>query len=86
MKGVADLPIMEALALDEPASNIAPTSFHDGTDYTLTTEHSFCWITVDLFSVKIKRVGEGVVVEVYRSNEDIVLDNPTRRIEVRGTI
>lgn len=83
MKGVADLPIMEALALDEPASKVAPTSFHDGTDYTLTTEHSFCWITVDSLSVKIQRFDGGVGVEVYRSNEDIVLDKPTRRIEVR---
>ena len=66
----------QALILDEPASNIAPTSFHDGTDYTLAAEHSFCWITVDSLSVKIQRLDEGVGVEVYRCNEDIALGNP----------
>lgn len=83
MKGVADLPIMgEALALDGAASKVAPTSFHDGTDYTLAAEHSFCWITVDSLSVKIQRLDEGVVVEVYRCNEDILSENPEGQIEV----
>jgi len=63
--------ISQALTLDEPTG-----SLHDGTDYTLSTEYRLCWITVDSLSVQIKRIREGIIVEVFRCNEDIALGNP----------
>lgn len=40
------------------------------TDYTLHKKHNYCWITVDSFSVCIKREDEGVGVDIYgKGNE-----------------
>jgi len=68
---------VQALALDDP-------TYHDGTDYTLVPEHSFCWITVDSLVVKIKRsTTEGVGVEIYLAPSDCLLANleEVKRIE-----
>ena len=58
----------QALTLD--------TRLSDGTDYILSPEHNLCWISVDSLSVQIKRIREGIIVEVFRCNEDIALGNP----------
>jgi hypothetical protein len=61
----ADITFDQALVLDDP-------EYHDGTDYTLVPGHSFCWITVGSYVVKIKRstTGEGVGVEIYRADDE----------------
>lgn len=40
------------------------------TDYTLNKKHESCWITVDSFSVYIKRETEGVLVDIYDKERD----------------
>lgn len=40
------------------------------TDYTLSKKHTSCWITVDSFSVYIKREDEGLVVDIYGKNKE----------------
>lgn len=40
------------------------------TDYTLKKNHTSCWITVDSFSIYIKREDEGVVAAIYKKGNE----------------
>lgn len=44
------------------------------TDYTLVEGHEYVWITVGNISVQIKREEEGVVVDLYKKENE--MDEP----------